>query len=338
MIFSSSSPFFTEKSIISFSSLKKKKIKNRKKGKTRYELLFSKIDHLYIGFVPMCFKSIHKLLNKFVGLRKIFPTTLSSKRFVHSSIFLATKQYDKDNDSFDSEGLLIEYGVYFKHSDEYEYKVFYPFKNGLRFTEMNLEDFKTRMNIVNEKTNNIPFIKCKVNSSNNLQNLILRAIFENNYDPKDISFFYKLFCDRNENNEFMKKFDAENYNLLNNNCQDFVAKIIKASYATIDPTNFYSNENNKIYEEKLNINKIDYSDLKYYVPPKIVEALEINDKIIAQRKNERKTTIVETNYIEYIDDINKNDLEQFDDTISMKSITSINEDSSEFDDSMDIYL
>ncbi len=318
-IFSSSSNL-TGKSIISSLSLGKKKIKNRKKGKTRYELLFSKIDHLYIGFTPLLISWIHKLNNKIVGFRKILPTFLSAKRFVHSSIFLATKQYDKDNNSNDGGGLLIEYGVYIKHSDDYEYKVFYPFKDGLRFTEMNVEDFKAIMNEKNQKTNNIPFIKCKVNSDNNLQNVILRAIFGKEYNPDDISFFYNVFCNRDKNNEYMKIYDAKKYNLFNNNCQHFVARIIEASYATIAPNNFYSNVKNKIYEQKLNINQIDYSDLKYYVPPIIVESLEINNKILDQRKEDGRPLIVEINFTELSDDINKNCLEQFDDTMSMRSI------------------
>lgn len=297
-----------------------KNVHIRKKGKSRYELLFSEIDHLYIGFSPLRPQFIHKLINKIIKFRKKLPTFLSAKRFVHSSIFFATKQHDKDKDNYD--GFLIEYGRYSKHFDDYKYKVFYPFKSGLRFTEMTLRDFKKKMNDLNEYANNLPYIKCKVNSYNSLKDLILKLIFKEKYDdPKNISFFYNVFTNRDENNEFMKIYNTKNYKLFKNNCQIFVAKMIEACYATIDPPITYlKNINSK---EIFEINEIDYTELKYYIPPIIIESLERNNNIIEQRKKEGKSTIVETNINRLLDDINKDNLKNFDDSMSMNSISSI---------------
>ena len=324
---SSSSSYLSKQ--FKFSSLSSRKSKGkdihiRKRGKLRYEMLLSKIDHLYIGFTPTGYKIFHRWANRNIDFRKKIPIFLSAKRFIHSSIFLATERHDQDEDNYD--GFLIEYGRYIKHDDDYEYKVFYPFGSGLRFTEMALKDFKKRMDKANEKTNNIPYIKCKVNSVNIFSNVLLKAFFGNEFNSKNISFFYNVFCNRDEKNKYREIYNKTKYNLLINNCQNFVARIIEASYATIDPTIIYSRKENKIYENKINedklsIKKIDYEDLRYYVPQSIFDSLEKNNNIITQRIREGKSEIVETNNFELSDDIDKNNLKEFDLTDSMWSIS-----------------
>ena len=49
------------------------------------------------------------------------------------------------------------------------------------------------------------------------------------------------------------------------------------------------------------IEKIDYNNLNYYVPPCIAEALEKNEKIITQRLKEGKPRIVENNFLNFYD-------------------------------------
>jgi len=79
---------------------------NKKKiGKTFGDLMISKIDHLFIGFVPLkfSFDFWHRFMNYIAEFRHIFPNFLG-KRFVHANVFLATKKLDNDN----YDGILIE--------------------------------------------------------------------------------------------------------------------------------------------------------------------------------------------------------------------------------------
>jgi hypothetical protein len=94
---------------------------------------------------------------------------------------------------------------------------------------------------------------------------------------------------------------VKNYDLIQYNCQCFVTKIIEASYATIDPYVVETITNDRIDYIKL---KIDYKNLKYYVPPNIVEALENNQKLIDQRLKEGKSRIVENNIKSFRDPYN----------------------------------
>ena len=83
---------------------------------------------------------------------------------------------NKRNKQWELWGLLIEYGAYVKDCDDYEREVFFiNGENGLRYTEMTVEEFIRRMVQLNSGTGNIPFIKCNVNSVNTFFHLIERT-------------------------------------------------------------------------------------------------------------------------------------------------------------------
>ena len=269
---------------------KNKNIIPKKKGKERFELYYQKIDHLYIGFTPLISKTMHKFTNAIVGFRKLFPTFIFAKRWVHSSIFLATKKLGNDN----YDGILIEYGAYVKDCDDYEHEVFFiNGKNGLRYTEMTLNEFKTIMIRLNEGSGNIPFLKCNVNSINFFYNLLERAIFGKEYatNPNLFSIINRI-GDDHSNELYLNSYNGKNYDLIDYNCQCFVSKIIEASYATLAPYIGVFEENGKLRFINL---KIDYNDFKFYFPPNIIEALEKNQILIDQRIKEGKSRIVENN-------------------------------------------
>lgn len=274
--------------ILSGDLRKNKNREARKKGKERYELLLSTIDHLYIGLEPLVSKPMHKFTNAIINFRKLFPTFLFAKRWVHSCIFLATKLLNEKN----YDGILVEYGAYTKDCDDYEHEVFFVWENGLRYTEMTLEQFKRRMNRLNQGTNNIPYIKCNVNSINHFHHLIEKSIFGEKYSDNPTKIYYNILSNEKVKEEYLKKYCGRNYDLISFNCQCFVAKMIEASYATIAPTILYTIEKGKI---NYIFTRIDYEDLKFKVPPNIVEELQKNENLIEQRKKEGKSRIVENN-------------------------------------------
>ena len=212
---------------------------------------------------------------------------------------MATKEINNEN----YEGILIEYGAYVKDCDDYEREVFFiNGENGLRYTEMTVEEFIRRMVQLNSGTGNIPFIKCNVNSVNTFFHLIERTIFGKNYttNPNLFSQLHR-FKDKNLEEKYINSYNGKNYDLIQYNCQCFVTKIIEASYATIAPYVVETIINDRIDYIKL---KIDYKNLKYYVPPNIVEALENNQKLIDQRLKEGKSRIVENNIKSFKDPYN----------------------------------
>lgn len=236
---------------------------NEEIGKTLGDLMISKIDHLFIGFEPLkfSFDFLHRFMNDIAEYRHKFPN-ICAKRFVHANVFLATKKLDDEN----YDGILIEYGKYgkygksFKNDDDsdYKHKAFSIDKTGLRFREITLNDFKLRMDISNEYTKNISYIKCEVKSTISFHRLIEKIIFgfSNN------SLLYKILSDYNLNKIYFETFSGGNYNIFNYNCQTFVAKLIESINATIDLKD-------KLYGQ-------DFNNLKAYVPPVIVDALEKN--------------------------------------------------------------
>ena len=68
-------------------------------------------------------------------------------------------------------------------------KFFFVWENGLRYTEMTLEQFKRRMNRLNQGTNNISYIKCNVNSINHFHQLIEKSIFGEKYSDNPTKIF-----------------------------------------------------------------------------------------------------------------------------------------------------
>lgn len=286
------------------SSLKNKNGIIKKKGKYEVELKTSLINHLYIGFIPLSFKFLHKFTynESIMKIRKFLPYQLTAKRFVHACVFLATKQLDND----DYDGILVEYGAYTKSRDgDYDREVFFlnfEGNTGLRYTEMTLKEFKANMeeanSIVDEKTKkkvliNLPYLKCNVNSVNLFHMLIERIIFGEDYKKNPTKYFYTTVFNEEERKNFLKAYKGEKYNLLKFNCQNFVGKLIEASYATLSREMKLKIINNELC---VCIEQIDYKNLNYYVPPCIVEALEKNEKIIIQRLKEGKSNIVENNF------------------------------------------
>ncbi len=229
----------------SFPTLKIKK-NNIEKGKTVGKLMISKIDHLFIGFTPLFIKLIHRFTNYIANFRQKFPN-LFAKRCVHSNIFLATNNYD---------GILIEYGTYLKDCDDYKHEAFLIDKTGLRFTEITLEEFKTRMINLNRGTNNIPYIKCNINSRLSFHRIIESIIFGSSNN----SILYEILSNKKENNIYIKTFSGKNYDLFSYNCQTFVAKLIEVCQSTI------SLEDRLYYQN--------YENLKVYIPPITVKALQ----------------------------------------------------------------
>ena len=65
---------------------KNKNMPEKKVGKKEYELKIQKIDHLYIGFIPLISKTMHKFTNSIVGLEKkkkyFLPFTLQKDGFM----------------------------------------------------------------------------------------------------------------------------------------------------------------------------------------------------------------------------------------------------------------
>lgn len=242
---------------------------------------------------------MHKFTNSIVGFRKIFPTFLFAKRWVHACVLLATREINNEN----YEGILIEYGAYVKDCDDYEREVFFiNGENGLRYTEMTVEEFKRRMVQLNSGTGNVPFIKCNVNSINMFHHLIGRTIFGKKYSSNPNLFsILNRFNDKNINEIYINSYNGKNYGLIKYNWQCFVTKIIEASYATIAPFVVETCINGRKDYIKL---EIDYRGLKFYVPPNIVEALENNQKLIDQRSKEGKSRIVENNIKSFMNPYN----------------------------------
>ena len=256
----------------SFPILKMKK-NDIEKGKTLGKIMISKIDHLYIGFTPLFIKAIHRFTNYIANFRQKYPNLLA-KRCVHSNIFLATEKIKNDN----YDDILIEYGTYRKDYDDYKHEAFLIDKTGLRFTEMTLEEFKTRMISLNRGTNNIPYIKCNVNSRLSFHRLIENIIFGSSNN----SILYEILSDINENKIYIKTFSGKNYDLFTYNCQTFVAKLIEACQSTISLED-------RLYSQN-------YENLKVYIPPIIVEALEKNYNIIDIDNGNESTITTDDNH------------------------------------------
>ena len=212
-----------------------RKIKDRpprKPGKDKADLMLSKIDHLYIGLSPLGPKTFHNFTHSIEKIRAKLPTFLVAKRWVHACVFLATTKLSNTN----YDGILIEYGAYVEDTDTYEHEIFYLEKDGLRFTEMTLDEFKTRMENENKGTENVPYFQCVVHSVNFFHQLIERAIFGEEHAKNPTKNFYQLFIGNEKlEDKFKNTYRGKNYDLIRYNCQCFVAKLIEASYATLVP-------------------------------------------------------------------------------------------------------
>ena len=270
-----------------------RRLENKNKGpklrdKSELQILNSKFDELYIGFSPLGSTNLHILSNHLFDFRKKLPKGLGAKKFVHACIFLKNNGFE--------DGALVEYGAYVKGDDEYPYEVFYLKDNGLRYTQMSFSKFKEIMDKENEPINksnneikNIPYIKCKINSLNYLYQLLFRTIFGELFHKNPELSLKKILYEE----EYKEKYCAEAYKLLNNNCQCFVAKLIEASFSTIDK--YYFGNENREYLPFLSDSKIDYETLSYMIPTNIAEALKSNEKKIEERILNGESNIVEDN-------------------------------------------
>ena len=115
---------------------------------------------------------------------------------------------------------------------------------------------------LNKGTNNIPYIKCNINSRLSFHRIIESIIFGSSNN----SIIYEILSNKNVNNIYIKTFSGKNYDLFSYNCQTFVAKLIEVCQSTI------SLEDRLYYQN--------YENLKVYIPPIIVEALNKNHNII----------------------------------------------------------
>ena len=281
-------------------SLNRKNQKPKIKDKSELSLLKSNVIELYIGFKPLGSAKLHRFSNSILDFRKKLPPSLGAKIFVHACVFLKT--------NISGEGILVEYGGYVKgdEDEDYPHEVMYYKDNGLRYTQMNLNKFKEIMNKKNKEINlpgdkikNIPYIECKINSSNLFYQLLFRTIFGEQLINNQNLVLKKILSD----DDYKDKYCAEAYKLLDNNCQCFVAKMIEASFCTIDTNNSNPENENKEYLPYISDSKIDYNTLAYMIPTKIFNALEKNQKIIERRIRERRSTCVENNINLFNDDI-----------------------------------
>ena len=92
--------------------------------------------------------------------------------------------------------------------------------------------------------------------------LIEKIIFKS---PNN-STLYEILSNKNENHIYIKTFSGKNYGIFTYNCQTFVAKLIEACQSTISQEDI-------LYTQE-------YENLKVYVPPIIVEALQRNHNLI----------------------------------------------------------
>ena len=275
-----------------YRSLQNKNKHPKKRDKSELTLLKSNIIELYIGFTPIGSPDLHRFSNRILDFRKKLPPILGAKKFVHACIFLKTNS--------SGEGILVEYGAYIvdDYPEDYPYEVIYYKDNGLRYTQMNLDKFKEIMNDKNKKINlpedkikNIPYIKCKINSSNLFYQLLFRTIFGEQLIKNPTWALNKILFDE----DYKDKYCAEAYKLLNNDCQCFATKMIEASFCTINLDNSIQEDENKEYLPYLSGSKIDYNTLSYMIPTNIAKALENNKKKIEERIRERSSTCVENN-------------------------------------------
>ena len=264
-IFSSSNnPIFSSSSSCGSSNSCKNSIKPIW-DKNKEEIMNMPIIYMILGTQPVSFSNniIHSVSNLFSFARYYLPESISSKKFVHSSLFIALEKHpDSDNDL----GALLEYGFYNEKISSN--RTDYIGKSGLRYSLVSRKIFE---DYINEQNKNISFVEyqlleCDVHSRNSMKTVLLKIVKKNVND--DIS-------------SLENSFDANNYNLFNNNCQTFVANFIEKSFSLLK-----------------NYDRYDYSYLKMHIPIVIVDSLEKIKNLYKKNKKkffednlQRKTTI-----------------------------------------------
>lgn len=234
--------------------------------KKKEEIMNLPIIYMILGTQPVSFSNniIHSVSNLFSFARYYLPESIASKKFVHSSLFIAL---EKKNESNDDLGALLEYGNYNEKISSN--RTDYIGKSGLRYSLVSRKLFEDYINEQNENTLFVEYqlLECDVHSRNSMKT-VLQKIVKNKNENEDIS-------------SLEKSFDAKNYNLLNNNCQTFVADFIEKSFSLLK-----------------NYDSYDYSYLKMHIPTVIVDSLEkIKDLYKKNRKKfyednlQRKTKV-----------------------------------------------
>jgi hypothetical protein len=195
--------------------------------------LKAKIDRIIIGLAPLGFNlaaesNFYSFLKNGFGNRAYLPCYLGGCTFNHHALgFIHT------NLGY----FLIEYGAYQGKDPQYKNWIFYYEGNsGARFIPMEYWEFHDKITNNGNYSYSDKTIDTYINNKMTLGNLFERI-------SKEMSI----------------KFD--DYNVADNNCQDFIAYVIKLLKAVrIDKT-----------ESKL------HNFAKLRIPPKILEALEDNE-------------------------------------------------------------
>ena len=155
---------------------------------------FDVIEFIVIGLEPLGNKKIHYIINHVEWFRKLLPKSISSKRFVHSSIFLATKKKFSRMDKkliYNYDGILIEYGIYDKdrENDYKGQKVNYLGKNGLRYTRYDFMKYQEKIINNNKYKDELlikhPLICCNIHSKNFFSGLLEKMFFISKDSPLD---------------------------------------------------------------------------------------------------------------------------------------------------------
>ena len=210
------------------------------------------ILYIIMGTQPVSFSNnvIHSVSNFFSFARYYLPESIASKKFVHSSLFIALEI--KENSENDL-GALLEFGNYNEKISSN--RTDYIGNSGLRYSLVSRKIFEDYINEQNKDTLFVEYqlLELNIHSKNSMKTVLQKIV-------------------KNKNNDGIssleKSFDAKNYNLFNNNCQTFVADFIEKSYSLLK-----------------NYDNYDYTYLKMHIPTVIVEKLEkIKDLYKRNRK------------------------------------------------------
>ena len=181
------------------------KIYSKNKDDSREdELLDDKIEKIYVGFEKIGLP-IHGFTDHAFFITRIFLPSeipiISGKKWLHASLLLKTKK---------GYSICVEYGGYDGEDmidrDKDTYKTYYWFtsSHGIRYAEMNYNIYKTYKLDYDSYSERIFPLECG-------RNITLRKALSE--------------CNKS------RKWSFANYDLANQNCQDFVAKFIEVTGA-----------------------------------------------------------------------------------------------------------
>ena len=220
--------------------------------KNKEEIMNLPILYIIMGTQPVSFSNnvIHSVSNFFSFARYYLPESIASKKFVHSSLFIALEI--KENSENDL-GALLEFGNYNEKISSN--RTDYIGNSGLRYSLVSRKIFEDYINEQNKDTLFVEYqlLELNIHSKNSMKTILQKMV--KNKNTEGIS-------------SLEKSFDAKNYNLFNNNCQTFVADFIEKSYSLLK-----------------NYDNYDYTYLKMHIPTVIVDSLEkIKDLYKRNRK------------------------------------------------------